>query len=56
MHEVNDFSDKVKIRDTLSCSLLNAAVKIDGEYTFGTGRYTSGSQCIAESVVLYLIA
>ena len=55
MNQIDYFFQKERIKHAGFYSVLDTAVQIDGEHTFRTGRNSSGSQRITETVVLYLI-
>ena len=56
MHEVYHVGHEVEVRLALACGLLYAAVKVNGEHALRTCRHASGTERVAETVVLYLVA
>ena len=56
MHQVYHFFKEEMIKQPRLYSVLDAAVEVDGKDTLRTGRHTSGTQRITESIVLNFIA
>ena len=56
MHQIDDFIEIFHVVASFARGLLHAAVEVDGEDRFRTGRHTAGSEAVGESVVLDLVA
>ena len=56
VHQIDDFIEIFHIVTSFARGLLHAAVEVDGEDRFRTGRHTAGSEAVGETVVLDLVA
>ena len=56
MAEINNLRKVFGIVKTVLYGILYATVEVDGEYALRTSRHATGTECIAEAVVLDFVA
>ncbi len=56
VHQIDDLTDELELRDIVAAFVLDAAVDVDGEHALGAGGDAARAEGVAEAVVLDFVA